>query len=323
VRWVTGGANTQNGIDVLAADDYAPLRRLRIAVVTDSSAIDRLGNPTIDLLRSAREVNVVQEPGECYENVDAVVLDSGPSTLASVMQAVSGTRLTLIVLDRVNPIGGTVVEGPMEGALPLRHGMTIGEIARMWRDETKLTIDLSVIPLSGWSRGMWQDEAGLPWVFAASEAAELDGLALSSGMRLLGNAVSVGRGTATPFEIVGAPDIDGRRLSAAMIAARLPGVTFQPVRFVPASNVFQGRHCEGVKIIVTDRKALRAVDVGLTLASVLLRDHTRPLPPERLPAILRDAAMLDALRTGDPLRLVRPYWATEGFLLRRAKYLMY
>jgi len=296
VRIIAGGAGVQNGIDVLVASQYEALRGMRVGLITNHTGIDRAGNPTIDLLRSAPSVNLValfspehgirgaadekvsdtvddvtglpiyslygarQKPSaEELANLDALVYDiqdigtrfyTYESTLGLAMEAVSGSKIHFIVLDRVNPIGGTIVEGPvLEGAtdfvgyhtVPVRHGMTVGELATMYQAEKNLDVDLNVIPMKGWKRDMWQDQAGLPWINTSPNMRSLTEAALYPGIGLLESAVAVGRGTPTPFEVIGAPYIDGDRVARELAALALPGVTFTPIRFTPAHSVRTAR----------------------------------------------------------------------------------
>jgi uncharacterized protein YbbC (DUF1343 family) len=364
----------QNGIDVLAANKFEALRGMRLGLITNHTGIDRAGNPTIDLLRSAPGVNLValfspehgirgvadekvsdtvdevtglpiyslygerrKPSAEQLANLDALVYDiqdigtrfyTYGSTLGLAMEAVSGTKVKFFVLDRIDPIGGTIVEGPvLEGetdfvgyhTVPIRHGMTVGELARMYRDEKHLDVDLTVIPVRGWKRDMWQDEAGLPWINTSPNMRSLTEAALYPGIGLLESAVSVGRGTPTPFEVVGAPYIDGDRLAREL---NLPGVAFAPVRFTPDASIHKGEPCGGIRLSITDRKALRAVDVGIAIATILQRDYPQHFPLQKMQRLLRHTATLDAIRAGKSLDEIHALW-TSDFAARRARYLLY
>jgi len=215
------------------------------------------------------------------------------------------------VLDRVNPIGGEVVEGPvLEGKtdfvgihdIAIRHGMTIGELAKMFKDEKHIDVDLVVVPVSGWKREMYQDEAGLAWTNTSPNMRSLRAATLYPGIGLLESAISVGRGTATPFEVIGAPWIDGEKLAASL---KINGLSFTPIRFTPDADIFKGEECGGVRITIADRRALRSVAAGLTIADTLERMY-----PEKF-----DRAKM--------AHLLRGNGALEPFLERRAKYLLY
>jgi uncharacterized protein YbbC (DUF1343 family) len=374
VRVITGGADVQNGIDVLAASKFEALRGMRLGLITNHTGIDRAGNPTIDLLRSAPGVNLValfspehgirgvadekvsdtvdevtrlpiyslygerRKPSpEQLANLDALVYDiqdigtrfyTYESTLGLAMEAVSGTKVKFFVLDRIDPIGGTIIEGPvLEGetdfvgyhTVPIRHGMTVGELAKMYREEKHLDLDLTVIAIKGWKRDMWQDEAGLPWINTSPNMRSLTEAALYPGIGLLESAVSVGRGTPTPFEVVGAPYIDGDRLAREL---SLPGVAFASVRFTPDASIHKGEACGGVRISITDRKALRAVDAGIAIATILQRDYPQQFPLQKMQRLLRHPATLEAIRAGESLDEIHALW-TSDFAARRAKYLLY
>ena len=351
VGYVTGGADAQNGIDVLHASGYATLRGKSVGLITNQTGIDRAGNPTIDLLRSAPGVTLVAlfspEHGirgtadaKVADDVDAIsglpihslygerknptreqlasldalvfdVQDIGTrfytyiSTMGMAMEAAGEAHVAFVVLDRVNPIGGDVVEGPvLEGPtdfvgwhpLPVRHGKTVGELAELFRRQRKIDVDLTVVPVKGWNREQWQDEAGLPWVNTSPNIRSLAAAALYPGLGLLERAVSVGRGTETPFEIVGAPYVDGARLVREVGA--LPGVAVEPLRFTPTASTHAGKECGGLRFTITDRRALRSVEVGLRVAAALARLYPRDFPVDEMQPLLRHRATLEAVRAG-------------------------
>lgn len=225
------------------------------------------------------------------------------STMGMAMEAAAEAGVKFIVLDRVNPIGGDVVEGPLlEGPtnftgwhpLPIRHGKTVGELARQFREERKIEVDLTVIPVKGWSRWQWQDEAGLPWVNPSPNMRSLKAAALYPGIGLLERAVSVGRGTPTPFEILGAPYVDGSALIREV--GPLPGISLEPVRFTPLASVHKDQECGGVRIAITDRRALRSVQAGIAIASALVRLYPNQFPVDEIQPLLRHRATLEAIR---------------------------
>jgi uncharacterized protein YbbC (DUF1343 family) len=349
VGYVLGGADAQNGIDVLHASGYAALRGMRVGLITNQTGIDRSGNPTVDLLRSApgliltaiftpehglrgtadEKVGDEQYHGipvfslygerrkpspEQLANVDALVFDIQDigtrfytyiSTMGLAMEAAAESKKKFVVLDRVNPIGGDVVEGPvLEGKtdfvgwhpLPVRHGKTVGELAQIFRDERHLDVDLTVIPVQGWKREQWQDEAGLPWVNTSPNIRSLQAAALYPGIGLMERAISVGRGTASPFEVLGAPYIDGAALIRAV--GKLPGVSLTPVRFTPTASTHKGEECGGVRITITDRRALRSVAVGLAIASALARLYPDRFPVDEMQPLLRHRETLEGIRSG-------------------------
>jgi uncharacterized protein YbbC (DUF1343 family)/CubicO group peptidase (beta-lactamase class C family) len=272
---------------------------------------------------------------EQLANLDALVFDIQDigtrfytyiSTLALAMEAAAESKKKFIVLDRVNPIGGEFFEGPLlkgEGdfvgwhPIVIRHGMTVGELAKMFADERHIDVDLTVIPIRGWSRPMWQDEAGLPWINTSPNMRNLSEAGLYPGIGILESAISVGRGTPTPFEVMGAPYIDGEHLAKELTA---PGVVFTPIRFTPNASVFAGKECGGVRMTITDRKALRPVATGVMIATTLRRLYPNDFALNKLQRLLRDPATLEAIRTGTPFD-----WAADeaAFSARRSKYLLY
>jgi uncharacterized protein YbbC (DUF1343 family)/CubicO group peptidase (beta-lactamase class C family) len=304
----------------------------KVADETDSIS----GLPVYSLYGERRKPSPEQ-----LANLDALVFDIQDigtrfytyiATMGMAMEAAAEAKIKFVVLDRVNPIGGELVEGPLrlvEGplstdeasftawhSLPVRHAMTVGELAQMFRDERSIDVDLTVVPIREWERAQWQDDAGLPWINPSPNMRSLAAAALYPGIGLLERAISVGRGTDTPFEIIGAPYIDGARLAKQLVA--LPGVRFTPVRFTPTSSIFAGQECGGVRLTITDRKTLRAVDVGITLASTLATLYPQQFKLEEMQPLLRHQPTIDALKSGQT-----PVWDLREFMKRRAKYLMY
>ena len=256
------------------------------------------------------------------------------STMTNCMEAAGKAKLRFVVLDRVNPIG-PLVEGPLLTAersfvaaheIPLRHGMTAGELARLINAERKFGTDLGVIRCEGGPPLRWFDATGLPWRDPSPNMRSLTAATLYPGVGLLEFCkLSVGRGTGTPFELLGAPYVDDLKLAADLNRDAIPGVRFVPVRFTPESSVFKGEECRGVRILLTDRNAFRAADLGLLLAATLHRLHPEELALDRMAKLLGDAATLEAIRTGKPhpeIRALRDR-GLAGFLKRREPFLLY
>ncbi|MBI1802553.1 MAG: DUF1343 domain-containing protein [Chloroflexi bacterium] len=202
------------------------------------------------------------------------------ATLGLALEACAESGVPLVVLDRPNPITGLIVEGPVldpalqsfvgYGPISLRYGMTLGELARFYHQTLSTGADLQVVPLRGWRRGLWGDQTGLPWVPPSPAMPHVSTSTVYPGTCLLeGTNLSVGRGTALPFELVGAPYVDGHALAAALNDLRLEGVRFRAAAFVPASDKHAGQNCAGVQIHVTDRATLRPLTMSLHLISVL------------------------------------------------------
>jgi len=173
----------------------------------------------------------------------------------------------------------------------------VGELAELFRTERHIDVDLLVIPVKGWKREQWQDEAGLPWVNTSPNMRSLNAAALYPGIGLMERAISVGRGTDTPFEILGAPYIDGAALIREVGA--LPGLSLTPVRFTPSASVFKGEECGGVRLTITDRRALRSVHAGLAIAAALVRLYGEKFPVEEMQPLLRHRATLEQIRAGN------------------------
>ncbi len=258
------------------------------------------------------------------------------TTLVYVMEEAARQGIPLVVLDRPNPITGRVVEGPVMDpdlgsftaahTIPVRTGMTMGEFARMVAAERQIPVALTVIPMEGWERSIWYDETGLPWANPSPNIRSVTQALLYSGIGLLeATNLSVGRGTDRPFEVVGAPWMDGPAVAGALEALRLPGVAFEPVTFTPSGDRYAWTPCSGVRIRVTDREVLRPVTVALALARALRARHRDQWRPESVQNLLVNRSTMWAFLRDEPLdRLV--IWAEKernSFLNRRASYLMY
>jgi len=280
---------------------------------------------------------------EQLSGLDALVYDiqdigcrfyTYPSTMGLCLEAAAKARLKFFVLDRLNPINGVTMEGPVHhGAssfiafyhVPLRHGMTVGELARMFAAEKNLEAALNVIPVEGWRRNMWFDETNLPWTNPSPNMRSLAGATLYPGLGLHETPLCVGRGTDKPFELVGAPYIDDVRLAAELARANLPGVRFVPMRFTPTYSTLKGQPCAGVGFVITDREKLNAVDVGLTLALVLQRLYPNDFALAKLNTLLLRPATIEDIRAGKSLAEIKQTWAAElaEFKKRRAPFLLY
>jgi uncharacterized protein YbbC (DUF1343 family) len=258
------------------------------------------------------------------------------STMGHAMQAAAENGVAFVVLDRPNPINGVTVSGPVldEGKqsftafhrLPVRHGMTTGELARMFRAELQLELDLTVIPLEGWQRTDFFDDTGLPWVDPSPNMRSLTAALLYPGIGLLETTnLSVGRGTDTPFERFGAPWLDGALLALELNRLDLPGVEFSSVDFTPDASKFEAESCRGVAIGITDRARFDPLRTGLEIALQLHRSYPQQWEIDSYIKLLGNAAVLQAVRDGrshaDILDLYSP--ALEEFKRRRLAYLIY
>jgi uncharacterized protein YbbC (DUF1343 family) len=253
------------------------------------------------------------------------------------MEEAAKRGLPVYVLDRPNPINGYQIEGPSLDqamtsftgyfpAMPVRHGMTLGELARLFNGENKIGAALTVVPMQHWDRTQWFDETGQPWVNPSPNMRNLNEATLYPGIGSFeGTNISVGRGTDTPFEQIGAPWIDGVQLADAMNARALPGIRFYPVRFTPSSSKHAKQECQGVFMVVTDRTALRPVRVGLELAAMLHRLHGSRFELETAERLFGSKDGLARVRAGeDPAAIAASWGAAEArWRLLRAKYLLY
>lgn len=197
-------------------------------------------------------------------------------TMLLCIQAAARHGITVVVADRPNPIDGTDVEGrPQQSGhlsfvglhpLPIRHGRTIGELAALFKTECAPAADLVVLPLEGWDRALYHDETGLPWVLPSPNMPTPDTAVVYPGMCLLeGTNLSEGRGTTRPFELFGAPWIDGHRLTGELSALGLPGVVFREAAFQPGFQKHAGQVCRGAQLHVTDRRSFRPVRTALSI----------------------------------------------------------
>jgi len=282
---------------------------------------------------------------EQLKDLDALVFDIQDigarfytyiSTVGLVMEEAAKARLPVFVLDRPNPIGGLDIEGPIADAdklsftayhtIPVRHGMTIGELAQLFDQERQIGCDLRVIKMDGWQRPMWFDETNLTWVNPSPNMRSLTEATLYPGIGLLETTnVSVGRGTDTPFEVIGAPWIDGQQLAAYLNSRRIPGVRFIPVRFTPRSSVFKDEECGGINIIITERARFRPVANGLEIAGALNRLFIAEWKIDGYLRLLVNADTLARLKRGESVDEIVRSWATplDNFRRTRAKYLLY
>ncbi len=278
--------------------------------------------------------------------VDAMVIDlqdigarfyTYMTTMAYVMEEAAKKNVPVYVLDRPNPINGFQIEGPaldkaMVGftgylpAMPVRHGMTLGELARLFNGENKIGANLTVIPMKNWDRGRWFDDTGLPWINPSPNMRNLLQATLYPGVGAIeATNISVGRGTDTPFEQIGAPWIDGVQLAEALNARTIAGVKFYPVRFTPLSSKYAKEECQGVFLVVTDRLALRPVRLGVELASALSKLYGATYELESAERLFGSHDGVTRIRAGDDPAAIAGSWsAAEGrWRLMRGKYLLY
>ena len=285
-------------------------------------------------------------PLEVLKTLDAVVYDvqdagarfyTYETTLGYLLEAAAKTGAEVIVLDRPNPITGAYVQGPVSQPgqesfvnytqEPPRHGMTVGELAKMFNAEQHINARLTVIPMEGWIRGDWFDSTGLVWVSPSPNLRSLTQNTLYTGVALIeGTNVSVGRGTDTPFELVGAPWIKPKELADYLNARGIPGVRFVPMSFTPAAGAkFGGQNLGGVNIVLLDRNTLDAPQMGVELASALRKLYPNEWDMKQMILLLNDARVMEAIAAGADPRKIADDWREdlERFEQVRKKYLLY
>ncbi len=372
----------QTGIDVLEAENFAPLEGRRIGLITNQSGVDAQGRSTIDVLAHARGVHLValfspehgirgqadervssstdsqtglpiyslygdvERPTDAMlQGLDALVFDIQDAgvrfytfitTLGYTMEAAGKKGIEYYVLDRPNPINGHEVQGPVLDddlrsfvgyfPLPIRHGMTVGELAKLFDQEGHLGVKLHVIKMREWQRTDWYDETGLAWVNPSPNLRNLTEEILYPGVAMVeGSNVSVGRGTDTPFEVLGAPWIDGRKLAAYLNDRAVQGVRFIPMDFRPLTSRFEGQMCHGVQIVLLDRQALDPTELGVELAAALWNLFPKDFDLDKTLPLVGARWVLDDIRAGkSPGRIVYDWQEPlERFRKLRVQYLLY
>jgi len=320
-----GVAGTLDITDVKNAKDPAT----GIEVYSVYGARDAQRRPSIDVLK----------------RLDAVVIDLADAgvrfytyetTMGFFLEAAAKAGTEVIVLDRPNPITGAFVQGPVsdEGREnfnnyfpePPRHGMTMGELAKMFNAERHIGARLVVVPMHGWQPGDWFDSTGVGWVNTSPNLRDLNENTLYPGVGMIEGAnVSVGRGTDTPFEVVGAPWIKGGKFAAYMNGRSIQSVRFVPVVFTPSASNYAGERCEGVNLILLDRNTLEAPELGIELASALHKLYPNDFKLEKMSDLLVNQSVLEAIGAGEDPRRIAEDWRErlEEFLHVREKYLLY
>ncbi len=372
----------QTGIDVLAAENFAPLSGLRIGLITNHSGIDSAGRSTLELLHRAPGVKLTaifspehgltgdkestissstepitglpvyslysytKRPTEkMLDGLDALVFDIQDvgvrfytyiTTMGYAMEAAAKRGIPFYVLDRPNPIKGSIVQGPVMDwdfksftgyfPLPIRYGMTVGELAVMFNAENNIGAKLHVIRMLDYKRNYWYDETGLQWMNPSPNLHSLTEAILYSGVGLVEGAnVSVGRGTDTPFELLGAPWINARELAVYLNGRKIRGVEFIPVDFTPSDSLFRNQLCHGVRIILLDRNALDSPALGIEIASALYRLYPNDFQIDKILDLIGSHQVFNAIKDGrDPNSIALQWQAQlEQFRNLRSKYLLY
>ena len=258
------------------------------------------------------------------------------TTMGYAMEAAAAHHIAFYVLDRPDPLGGERVEGPMLDAdrtnfvgyfpMPIRMGMTLGEMAKMFNVQKKIRCDLHVIRMQNWRRLQWFDDTGLPWVNPSPNLRSSAAGILYPGLEILqAGGVSVGRGTSRPFELLGAPWIRGENLAANLTGRAIPGVRFEPTQFTPESGLYKGELCGGVRVALVDRNVLQPMRMGLEIASALEKLYPGKFDLTKMIELVGNAATLAQLAGGAEPSMIVASWKKDldRFRVTRAKYLLY
>lgn len=346
-------AQGRRTVDVLA---HAPGIRLAaifspehgIAGTLDTTAIANSSDPVtgVPVYSVYGDTDAKRRPTpQQLEGVDVIVYDiqdvgvrfyTYESTLGYFLEAAAKAGKPLLVLDRPNPLGGAYVQGPVLDAgresfvgywrTPVRHGMTVGELARLFKSERSIGAKLSVVRMEGWQRGDWFDSTGRVWINPSPNMRNLTEAGLYPGIGMIEGAnISVGRGTDTPFELVGAPWIDAAAFARYLNERAIDGVRFVPVDFTPSASQFANQLCGGVSILVTDREALDAPELGIEIASALARLYPSQFKLAAIDGLMRNQATLDALLAGEDPRRIAEDWQDDDkkFAAARTEFLLY
>jgi len=319
---VTGTLDTTDVVDTKDAATGVP-------VYSVYGGTDAARRPSLDVLGKLDGVVVdLQNAGARFYTYE--------TTLGYFLEGAAQAGIELIVLDRPNPITGSFVQGPISDpgrelftnyfSLPVRHGMTMGELARLFNAEKNINAKLTVVPMEGWLRGDWYDSTGLAWINPSPNLRRLIGATLYPGVGLVeGTNLSVGRGTDTPFEVLGAPWIKARDLAQYLNARSISGVRFVPVAFTPTSSNYAGEKCQGVNLVLTERNTLDSPELGLELAAALHKLYPNDFKLERMSDLLLDQSAFDALNAGQDPRRIAQDWRSPlaHFEQLREKYLLY
>ncbi|MGB7844991.1 MAG: DUF1343 domain-containing protein, partial [Candidatus Acidiferrum sp.] len=282
---------------------------------------------------------------EMLQGINALVFDvqdagvrfyTYTATMGYCMEEAARRGIAFYVLDRPNPMNGEIVEGPMLDAdktafvayypVPVRYGLTIGELAQLYNTENHIKCELHVIPMKNWHRNYFYESTSIRWIPPSPNLRTLKGSILYPGLEILQNAgVSVGRGTEAPFEEFGAPWIDGEEVSRSLNARNVPGVYFVNKPFIPVSGLYAGQRCGGVGIRVTDRAAARSMRVGLEIATLLQKKYPEHFDVTKAIVLLGNDATVEQLKAGTAPQEIIAGWVKDlaAFDQVRRKYFLY
>ena len=323
----------------LFSPEHGPVGKLDVSII-DNTIDPATGINIISLYGKYR-----RPTSDMLKGIDTLVFDIQDigtrfytyiSTMGEAMHAAAENDIRFVVLDRPNPINGVTVSGPVldEGResfvgyhrLPVRHGMTTGELAQMFNAELQLGLELEIIPVEGWQRADYFDATGLEWINPSPNMRSLTEAILYPGIGLLETTnLSVGRGTATPFELFGAPWLDGESFVLELNKLNLPGVQFRPVMFKPDASKFEGELCGGVRVLITRRDQFESVRTGIGIALQLRRLYVDKWEFGAYDRLLVNQDVLEAIRSGWPYPEIEAifYDGLMEFIQRRSPFLIY
>jgi uncharacterized protein YbbC (DUF1343 family) len=282
---------------------------------------------------------------EMLKGIDALVFDIQDAgvrfytytvTMAYCMEEAAKRNIAFFVLDRPNPLGGEIIEGPMLDAdktnfvayfpLPVRYGLTIGELAQFFNAENHIGADLHVITMRNWHRNYFFESTGIKWIPPSPNLRTIKGSVLYPGIEILQSAgVSVGRGTQTPFEEFGAPWMNGDEVAAALNARNIPGVHFAGQPFIPIAGLYSGQRCGGVSMRIIDRFKVRSMRMGLEIAAILQKLYPKQFEVSKLIELVGNAETVQQLQSGVPPEKIVQSWSEPltAFDQIRRKYFLY
>jgi uncharacterized protein YbbC (DUF1343 family)/CubicO group peptidase (beta-lactamase class C family) len=301
-----------------------------LTVVSLYGTTDSERRPSLDTMRSLDAVVIdIQDAGVRFYTYETVV--------GYFLEAAAKTGTEILVLDRPNPITGSFVQGPVSDPhtesyvnflpIPVRHGMTLGELALFFNQQLNLRAPLKVVAMQGWQRGDWLDSTGLTWINPSPNLRDLEEATLYPALGLIETtSLSVGRGTDTPFEIFGAPWVEGRVVAQFLNRRLLPGVRFLAVDFTPGKPYpYGGELCHGIRVLVTDRDRFDAPELGVEIASLLHRLYPQQFQLEKMKTLLENRTVLDAIAADEDPHRIAEDWrsALDAFEQERQKALLY
>jgi uncharacterized protein YbbC (DUF1343 family) len=282
---------------------------------------------------------------EMLQGLDALVFDvqdagvrfyTYTSTMAYCMEEAAKRKIEFYVLDRPNPLNGEIIEGPVLDTektsfvayypLPVRYGLTVGELAQFLNTENHINAQLHVIAMKNWHRNYFFESTGLRWIPPSPNLRTLKGSILYPGLEILQNAgLSVGRGTEAPFEEFGAPWMDGEEIANVLNAKGLPGVRFANKPFIPVGGLYSGQRCGGVSVRITDRAAVRSMRVGLEIAAELHKKYPEHFEVGKIVLLVGNDSTIQQLEAGTPAEAIVATWAKDlaAYDLVRRRYFLY